>query len=70
MTFEELYLKCCGEWTSKAFAEATGLSTREFDYVRAGDRPPSLMVWNGMLKAKPELREEINQWFLENVLFY
>jgi len=68
MTFERLYLKCRGEGTGKAFAEATGLSVRELDYVRVGDRPYSISVWRGMLKARPDLKEEINEWFLENVL--
>lgn len=68
MTFEELYIKAVGDGTRRAFAEESGLTEREWCYVVAGERRLTVTVWRAMLRARPDMREEINDWFLKNVI--
>lgn len=68
MTFEELYRKCVGDGTAISFATRGGVSMRMLNYVLAYKRQPSVYVWRAFRKARPDLEDEIDAWFQENLL--
>ena len=68
MTFDELYYKCKDKGTARAFATKGGISVRMLNFLLQGKRYPSLYVWQAFLKARPDLKDEIDTWFYENLL--
>lgn len=68
MNFVELYESCLEGKSRASFAERSGMSTRMWSYVVSGQRGLSINVWRAMIAACPERAEEINGWWLENVI--
>lgn len=68
MTFDELFQKCVGESKIRAFVADTGLTERAWQYARRERTRPSLDMWAALVRQRPDLREDINSWFFENVL--